>query len=130
MHTMGLDLVVPLPDAFDRYFLAHLPFLRVAQYQGYRDVNSDQIEGIVFPEAGSAFYLSKVLEQLSNPALLGAIDHISLSGMIWQHARETAAAKWRAGDRNAAVGTDFMCVRRSVPDSWFLLTNFLLSLEL
>ena len=114
MHTMGLNLmsVVPLPDAFDRYFLASLPFLRVVHYQGYRDVNSDQIEGIVFPEAGSAYFLSKVLEQLSNPTLLGAIDPIALSEMIWLHAREMAAAKWRAGDRNAAVGTDFMYVRR------------------
>ncbi len=121
MHTMGLNLMslVPTPDAFDRYFLASLPHLRVAQYQGYRDVNSDQIEGIVFPEAGSALYLSKVLEQLSNPTLLDTIDPITLSGIIWQHARETAAAKWRAGDRNAAVGTDFMCVRQTVPNSWF-----------
>ena len=112
MHTMGLDLMVPLPDAFDPYFLASLPFRRVAQYQGYRDVNSDQIEGIVFPEAGSAYYLSRVLEQLSNPTLPGALDPIALSEMIWLHAREMAAAKWRAGDRNAAVGTDFMYVRR------------------
>jgi hypothetical protein len=73
-----------------------------------RDANSDHIDGIVFPEATSAWYLSNVLQQLLNPAAPGNFDPKSLSDMIWHHAHTTSNLKWRAGDRNAAVGTDFM----------------------
>jgi hypothetical protein len=96
--------VIPLPEAFDQHFPGSAPF----HGPGFRDANSDRIEGMVLPEATSAWYLSRVLQQLSDPALPGNIDPEVLSNLILQHARDVDSAKWRAGDRNAAFGADLM----------------------
>ncbi|KAK4129206.1 hypothetical protein N657DRAFT_639781 [Parathielavia appendiculata] len=111
MHTTDLApfSVIPRPEAFDQHFLTSVPFQFGVQNQALQDPNSDVIEGIVFPEATSAWYLSLVLQQLSNPTQAG-IDSKALSDKIWQHARLTASARWRAGDRNAAVGTDLIAL--------------------
>ncbi|KAK4153243.1 hypothetical protein C8A00DRAFT_34014 [Chaetomidium leptoderma] len=114
MHTTGLApvSVIPFPEAFNQYFPATDPFQFGGQDQGFRDANSDYIDGIVFPEATSAWYLSNVLQQLSNPALPGTLDHKALSDMIWRHAKDIASAKWRAGDRHAAIATDFVALMK------------------
>ncbi|KAK4042252.1 hypothetical protein C8A01DRAFT_33752 [Parachaetomium inaequale] len=104
--------VVPLPEVFDQPFSPNLAFQFGGQAQALRDANSDHIDGIVFPEATSAWYLSNVLQQLSNPTAPGNFDSKSLSDLIWQHALATCALKWRAGDRNAAVGTDFIALMK------------------
>lgn len=110
MHTSGLAQVsvIPLPEAFDRHFRGTLAFQFGGQDQEYRDGNSDRIEGMVLPEATSAWYLSRVLQQLSDPALPDNIDSEVLSNLIMQHAKDVDSAKWRTGDRNAAFGTDLM----------------------
>jgi hypothetical protein len=114
MHMTDLASVplVPFPQHFDQYFPPSFPFLPPGQT--FRDANSDQIEGIVFPEATSAWHLSFVLQLLANPQLLtdptlpGYTNPKELSTMIADHAKDIVASKWRAGNRNAALGTDFM----------------------
>jgi hypothetical protein len=110
MHTAGLEAIsmIPLPENLDQHLASGSPFQSGAQAQGFRDSNGDRIEGMVVPEATSAWYLSRVLQQLSDPALPGTVDTKTLSTMIWQHAQDISAAKWRAGDRNGAVCTDLM----------------------
>ncbi|AEO70175.1 85e784a5-aa62-49f1-8cce-aec5911353d2 [Thermothielavioides terrestris] len=110
MHTSGLAQVsvIPLPEAFDQHFPGSAPF----HGPGFRDANSDRIEGMVLPEATSAWYLSRVLQQLSDPALPGNIDPEVLSNLILQHARDVDSAKWRAGDRNAAFGADLISLMK------------------
>jgi hypothetical protein len=96
---------IPRPEAFNLYFLASPP----SQFGAHpiQDPKTHLIDGIVFPEATSAWYLRQVLHHLSSPT---GIDPISLSDKIWQHSMEMSAASWLAGDRNAAVGTDLMYV--------------------
>ncbi|KAK4100692.1 hypothetical protein N658DRAFT_427224 [Parathielavia hyrcaniae] len=119
MHTADLApfSVIPRPEAFDQHFLASVPLQFGAaaaaapnQQAALQDPHGDVIDGIVFPEATSAWYLGLVLQQLSNPTLVPDLDSKALSEKIWQHARCTASARWRAGDRNAAVGTDLIAL--------------------
>ncbi|KAK4242707.1 hypothetical protein C8A03DRAFT_40048 [Achaetomium macrosporum] len=114
MHTAGLDAisVIPLPEHFDQHLASGSPLQFGAEEQGFRDANSDGIEGMVVPEATSAWYLSRVLQQLSDPALPGNVDSKTLSSMIWQHAQDISSAKWRAGDRNAAVCMDLIALMK------------------
>ncbi len=108
MHTPGIlsAPTVPLPHAFDPYFAPS--FLFVDPGQEAKDANSDHIAGIVFPEATSAMYLRVALQILQDPTQPVGISPETLSNHIRDHIRDMTASKWRAGDRNAAVGTNLM----------------------
>jgi hypothetical protein len=109
MHTVGLapSSTIPLPDALDQ----HLPGSPLLPFGGQspivRDPNSTRIEGMVVPEATSAWYLSCVLHHLSNPGP-PIMDTKVLAERIWDHVDDISRARWRTGDRNAAVATDLM----------------------
>ncbi|KAL2127797.1 hypothetical protein VTI74DRAFT_10157 [Chaetomium olivicolor] len=107
MHTADLitGFQIPLPEAFNAHLPASMPVQFGGQNQGFRDATSDHIEGMVFPEATSAWYLSTVLHQLSNPLLPGALDSKELSDLILQHAKDTT-------HRNAAVVTDLIALMK------------------
>lgn len=109
MHTTGLApfSVVPAPESLDNHFPASAQFQFGGPPQGFRGANSDQIHGMVFPEATSTWYLSTVLQQLSDPTL-SEIDPKTLTDRIWQHAKSLSSAEWLTCGRNAAVGIDFM----------------------
>jgi hypothetical protein len=107
MQTTGLApfSVVPLPQQLDQYFPVQFQF--EGPHQGFRDTNSDQIHGMVFSEATSTWYLSTVLQRLSDPALSG-MDPKELTDTILQHAKSLSSPQWLTCDRNAAVGVDLM----------------------
>jgi hypothetical protein len=107
MQTTGLApyTEVPLPEQLDRYFPVQFQF--GGPHQGFRDTNSDQIHGMVFPEATSAWYLSTVLQRLSDPTESG-IDPKELTDTILQHAKLLSSPQWLTCGRNAAVGVDLM----------------------
>jgi hypothetical protein len=109
MHTssIGADFSVPFPEAFDQYLPDSMMFRLQGQSQPL-DANIDQIDGMVWPEANSAWYLSNVMQQLSNPASPPPADRNALSGAITAHTINLLAGNWRSGDRTAAVGTNFM----------------------
>ncbi|KAJ4296979.1 hypothetical protein N0V88_003895 [Collariella sp. IMI 366227] len=114
MHISDLvtGFQIPLPETFNAHFPPRMPTQFGGQTEEFGDANSDHIEGMVFPEAASAWYLRTVLNQLSNPLMPGAFDTKQLSDMILQHAKETAAVKWKSGDRNAAVVTDLIALMK------------------
>jgi hypothetical protein len=103
MQTTGLApfSVVPLPHQLNQYF--------PGQFQFGGPANSDQIHGMVFSEATSTFYLSTVLQRLSDPTL-SCMDPKELTDTILQHAKSLSLPQWLTCDRNAAVGVDLMCV--------------------
>jgi hypothetical protein len=108
MHTAGLAPASPIPPpgAIDQHFPSGGPFPLGGQGQGFRGANGDQIDGMAFPEGTSAWYLSHVLQQLSDPTMHALIDPTmadpkTLSGMIVQHTRIFSSMGWR-------VGTDYM----------------------
>lgn len=99
MHTAGLKrgLLFPLPEAIDQHFPPSSPFQFGDQGQGFRDGYGDQINTMFFPEATSAWCLSNVLQQLSNPTMSGLTDPKTLSTMIWAHIRAMSSMGWRVG---------------------------------
>lgn len=99
MHTTGLAprLPVPMPETIDQYFSATSPFQFGDQGQGFRDGTGDQINSMFFPEATSAWYLSNVLQQLSDPTACGLTDPKTLSSMIMIHLRTMTSMGWRVG---------------------------------
>lgn len=107
MHTsgLGLDFVVPFPEAFDQYLSGNLLLQFDAQGKLVRDAHIDHIDGIILPEANSAWYLSSVLEYLLHP---GAMSVVDLSAAITRHTTDLVSGSWMNRDRNAAVGTNFM----------------------
>lgn len=111
MHTAGLALtsIVPAPDSISQRVppSPQLQFNVSGQDQGFRDANSDRLEGIVFPEGSSAFYMSNILQELSSP-LLEVINLKTYDRDVWESARITSTGKWRAGGRYSTLGIDFM----------------------
>ncbi|KAK3300152.1 uncharacterized protein B0H64DRAFT_414237 [Chaetomium fimeti] len=83
MHTTGLAPVSP--------------FQFGGQGQGFREANGDQIDGMAFPEGTSAWYLSNVLQQLSNPTMPAVVDPKTLSSMIFQHIKIMTSMGCRVG---------------------------------
>lgn len=114
MHTTstGLDFAIPFPEAFDQYLSGGLLLHFDAQGKLVRDANISQIGGMILPEANSAWYLSSVLQHLSNPGALSAAD---LSTAITQHTTNLVSGTWVNVDRNAAVGTNFMYLSSYLP---------------
>jgi hypothetical protein len=116
MHTANLhwDFSIPFPESFDQYLSGSLGIDFGAQGSGSRtgapflDANIDRIDGIVWPEATSAWYLSSVLQQLTRPTPPTADDRNMLSGAITAHTINILSSNWKRGDRTAAVGTNFM----------------------
>jgi hypothetical protein len=114
MNTAGFTQfsVIPRPEEYDQcIFAASLSFQFGMEHQVLQDPTNHPIDGIIFPEATSAWYLSCVLHHLPSPTPTGT-DPKSLSTEIWKHAMETRTPKWLPGDRNGAVGADFMYVGR------------------
>ncbi|KAL2165399.1 hypothetical protein VTH06DRAFT_697 [Thermothelomyces fergusii] len=111
MNTMGLnlDFPIPAPDAIDQ-FLPASPLPIAGQNQAFRDANGDQMSGIVFPEAVSAWYLFQVLRRLSSPAAQDAESRRELSNQIFRHMRATGRSRWRACDR--AIGMDLIALMK------------------
>lgn len=109
MHTAGLPCIdmIPTPDRITPQPPANPPLQFVGQNQGFRDANSDRIDGILFPEAFSSWSLSKVLWQLSNPEE-SIFDSRAFDGIIWDHAKMNAAERWRSGGRFSTLGMDLM----------------------
>jgi hypothetical protein len=112
MHTAGLAPASPIPPpgAIDQHFPSGGPFPLGGQGQGFRGANGDQIDGMAFPEGTSAWYLSHVLQQLSDPTMHALIDPTmadpkTLSGMIVQHTRIFSSMGWR-------VGTDYIALMK------------------
>ncbi len=120
-HTGNLnwDFSIPFPESFDQYLPGSLAFSLQPQSQGstsssssgvpFLDANADHIDGMVFPEATSAFYLSNVLQQLSGPTPPSPAHRNMLSSAITAHTLNIMGASWKRGDR-AAVGTNFMYI--------------------
>lgn len=104
MNTIGLDWI-PFPEAVDQLFSGS-QFQIGAQNQRFRDTDSDQMAGVIFPEAVSAWYLFQVLQRLSNPAVQNTESRRDLSNQIFQHMKDVGRSRWRTCDR--AVGTDLM----------------------
>ena len=113
MLTAGLghESVIPLPEAFDQ-MPGGFPsqFLGQGQGRGVRSANVDPIDAMALPEANSAWYLSRVLQQLSNPGPSPAINRNALSEEITRHTTKMLPSKGRAGDGNAALGTNFIAL--------------------
>jgi hypothetical protein len=109
--------MVPTPDNIDQPPPASTPLQLIALEQGFRDANSHHIDGIFFPEASSSWYLSKILQQIAwqqlalqqlafpQPPMINLKEY---DGYVWDRARVTSAAKWRAGDRYSTLGMDCM----------------------
>ncbi|KXX73342.1 Oleate activated transcription factor 3 [Madurella mycetomatis] len=118
MHTtsIGLDFVIPFPDAFDQYLSGGLLLHFDAQGKLVRDAHISQIGGMILPEANSAWYLSSVLQHLSNPGTLSVAD---LSTAITQHTTNLVSETWVNVDRNAAVGTNFIALMKLNQPSLF-----------
>jgi hypothetical protein len=115
MHTANLhwDFSIPFPESFDQYLPGSVGLGFGNQAGGpaggtFLDANIDQIDGIVWPEATSAWYLSNVLQQLSSPNPPSPADRNMLSGAITAHTINMLSSNWKRGDRAAAVGTNFM----------------------
>ncbi|KAK3393696.1 hypothetical protein B0H63DRAFT_516866 [Podospora didyma] len=111
MHTssLGSDFWIPFPEAFDQYLLGSAMF--GLQGQGL-DANLDRIEGMVWPEANSAWYLSNVLHQLAGPTPQSIEDRNTLSGAITQHTLQVLEGSWERGDRTGAVGANFIALMK------------------
>jgi len=118
MHTANLhyDFSIPFPESFDQYLLGsmgigfggHAGGAVAGSGAPFLDANIDQIDGIVWPEATSAWYLSNVLHQLSSPTTPTTADRNMLSGAITAHTINMLSSNWKRGDRTAAVGLNFM----------------------
>ncbi|KAK0631715.1 hypothetical protein B0T14DRAFT_559472 [Immersiella caudata] len=119
MHTTNLhwDFSIPFPESFDQYLPGSVGLGFGNQVGGsaegtFLDANIDQIDGIVWPEATSAWYLSNVLQQLSSPNLPSSADRNMLSGAITAHTINMLSSNWKRGDRTAAVGTNFIALMK------------------
>ncbi len=114
MHTANLnwDFTIPFPESLDQYLPGSVAFQFGTQGSGpeptYMDDNISHIDGMVWPEATSAWYLSNVLQQLEGPNPPSAVDRNVLSGAITAHTISILSRNWKRGDRTAAVGTNFM----------------------
>lgn len=118
IHTANLnsDFSIPFPESFDQYLPGSLsygfgnqePRPGSGSGAGFLDGNIDEIDGMIWPEATSAFYLSNVLQQLASPSAPTANDRNMLSGAITAHTISILSGNWGRGDRTAAVGTNFM----------------------
>lgn len=116
MHTANLhwDFTIPFPESLDQYLPGSSVFgLGQASSSSASaglslDVDIDSIDGMIWPEATSAWYLSSVLQQLSGTAPPTQTDRNMLSGAITAHTINVMSGNWKRGDRTAAVGTNFM----------------------
>ncbi|KAK0747929.1 hypothetical protein B0T21DRAFT_406490 [Apiosordaria backusii] len=110
--TLGLDFEIPRPEAFDQFAPSALQ-LQIQGIGAYRDGNSHHIDGMVFPEATSAFNLNTGLRQLENP-LTSPEDHEQfseeLSDAVWQHTLDIFQAPWSTRDRSGAMGTNLIAM--------------------
>ncbi|KAK1755262.1 hypothetical protein QBC47DRAFT_212792 [Echria macrotheca] len=126
MHTANIhsSFSIPFPESFDQYLPNSLSFgfggqgsaSGSASASGSRavflDSNTDQIDGMVWPEATSAFYLSSVLQQLTSPSPPIPNDRNMLSGAITAHTINLLSGNWGRGGRTAAVGTNFIALMK------------------
>ncbi|KAL2017656.1 hypothetical protein VTK56DRAFT_1870 [Thermocarpiscus australiensis] len=118
MHTanLGLDFVIPFPENFDQYFPGALGFQPGDRERGIRDANSDKIDGMVLPEAKSAWYLSSLLQQSSSLALSPTVNPTMnrsvLDAAITQHSYELSSSGWKTGERSGAVATNFIAMMK------------------
>ncbi|KAK3934061.1 hypothetical protein QBC46DRAFT_429320 [Diplogelasinospora grovesii] len=126
LHTSDVtsSFTVPFPEVFDQYLPDSLGFGLQSPGQNYPsgvvlDANMDQIDGMVWPEASSAWYLSNVLQELSSGrSELGpyppppTAQRNVLSGAITAHTLDLYAGNWKDGDRIAAVGTNFIALMK------------------
>ncbi|KAK4195830.1 hypothetical protein QBC40DRAFT_15519 [Triangularia verruculosa] len=106
--TLGLGFEIPRPETFDPFAPSALQ-LQIQGVGPYRDANSHHIDGMVFPEATSAFNLNTGLRQLENP-LMSPEDHEDLSDTVWQHTLDVLQAPWSTGDRSGAIGTNLIAM--------------------
>lgn len=117
IHTsiVTSELAIPFPEAFDQYLPGSLAYDFHTQGEGfgYLDPDLEQIDGVVWPEANSAGYLSSVLQHLSTSAVPIVSSRNSVTDMIMGHTMGLLQNK-----RNAAVGTNFMYLH---PTQWFAL---------
>ncbi|KAK4191818.1 hypothetical protein QBC35DRAFT_486036 [Podospora australis] len=103
-HTSTQDFDIPIPETFNK-------ILGVQVGGDFLDSNSNRVEGILFPEANSALYLSNTLQQFSNPLLtLSPEERERFSGEIWDNTIAMAEGPWSTGDRSAAVATNLITV--------------------
>jgi hypothetical protein len=127
MHTANLhwDFSIPFPESFDQYLPGSV-FGSQAPGSGtvFLDANTEHVDGIVWPEATSAWYLSNVLQQLSSPSAPNPTDRNIISGAITAHTINMLSSNWKRGDRSVAVGTNFMYNPSPLPR--FTLLNFTL----
>ncbi|KAK4136636.1 hypothetical protein BT67DRAFT_373791 [Trichocladium antarcticum] len=100
MLTAGLghEPAIPFPEALDQY----LP-------GGFA---SPGLAIMALPEAASAWYLNRVLQQLSDPGPTPAADRDALFELITEHTSKILSSKGRVGDRNAALGTNFIALTK------------------
>ncbi|KAK0746420.1 hypothetical protein B0T18DRAFT_390872 [Schizothecium vesticola] len=120
MHTANLhwDFTIPFPESLDQYLPGSSVFgLGQASSAASAsslslDVDIDSIDGMIWPEATSAWYLSSVLQQLSGTAPPTQTDRNMLSGAITAHTINVMSGNWKRGDRTAAVGTNFIALMK------------------
>lgn len=105
--TLGLEFEIPQPETFGQF--APTPSQLQIQSVGaaYCDGNSHHIDGMVFPEATSAFNLNTALSPLDSPLMLSE-RHEELSDAVWQHTLNVFQTPWSTGDRNGAMSTNLM----------------------
>lgn len=110
IHTsiVTSELTIPFPEAYDPYLPGSLAydFRNQGESYGYMDVELDQIDGVVWPEAHSAAFLSNMLQQWSSSGTNPPSVSIQNSEMIMRHTISLLANK-----RTAGVGTNFMSLQ-------------------
>ncbi|KAK1830392.1 hypothetical protein QBC39DRAFT_285634 [Podospora conica] len=118
MHTANLhwDFTIPFPESFDQYLPGSSAFgLGLATSSANLSLDdADSIDGMIWPEATSAWYLSSVLQQLSSTAAPPPTqtDRNTLSSAITAHTINVMSGNWKRGDRTAAVGTNFIALMK------------------
>ncbi|KAK1777308.1 hypothetical protein QBC45DRAFT_190082 [Copromyces sp. CBS 386.78] len=101
LHTSAIpqDLTVPFPESFRH--------AGTNEALGSWDVTMGDVSGAMWPEAHSAYYLSSVLQRLTDPASLSNADRDHLSHMIMNH-----TISMLGSDRASVVGTNFIALMR------------------
>ncbi|VBB71664.1 Putative protein of unknown function [Podospora comata] len=107
--TLGLEFEIPQPETFGQF--APTPSQLQIQSVGaaYCDGNSHHIDGMVFPEATSAFNLNTALSPLDSPLMLSE-RHEELSDAVWQHTLDVFQTPWSTGDRSGAMSTNLIAM--------------------
>ncbi|KAK4218260.1 hypothetical protein QBC37DRAFT_369207 [Rhypophila decipiens] len=110
-HTLIVtsELTIPFPEAYDLYLPGSLAydFHTQSERYGYLDVDLEQIDGVVWPEAHSAAFLSSALQQPTSTHLPSVLAQHSTTEMIMGHTISLLASK-----QTAAVGTNFIALMK------------------